>query len=114
MDEGLIYYKKLSDNATTPQRSTPQSVGLDLFSAESMVVPSRLQAVVKTDISVAIPVGTYGRIASRSGLAVKHGIGVLGGVIDPDYTGNLKVILNNNSGIDFSVFQGQRIAQLII
>ena len=114
MDEELVLYKKLSENAKTPHRSTPRSAGLDLFSAESTVVFSRSQVVIKTDISIALPIGTYGRIASRSGLALKHGISVLGGVVDPDYNGNLKVILNNNSGIDFYVVKGQRIAQLII
>ena len=61
-----------------------------------------------------MPLGTYGRLASRSGLALNHSIDVVGGVIDPDYTGQIMVILANNSKVDYRVKPGDRIAQLII
>ena len=57
----------------------------DLFSAESCVVPARKRLLIRTDLAVAIPTGFYGRVASRSGLALKKGIDVGAGVIDPDY-----------------------------
>ncbi len=68
---------------------------------------------VKTDISVAIPHGCYGRVAPRSGLAWKHFIDVGAGVIDEDYRGNVCVILFNFSDKQFVVKSGDRIAQLI-
>ena len=115
MDAGsLLLFTKLSNNAKSPHRSTSLSAGLDLFSAENIQLPSKSQAVIKTDISIALPAGTYGRIAPRSGLAVKKSIAVLAGVIDQDYRGNIKVVLFNHSESDFNVEKGQGIAQLIV
>ena len=59
-------------------------------------------------------VGTYGRIAPRSGLAVKNGISTGAGVVDRDYTGEVKVVLFNHSENDFEVKVGDRVAQLIL
>ena len=67
-----------------------------------------------TDISIAVPAGTYGRVAPRSGLASKHSIHTGAGVIDADYRGPVKVLLFNLSGTDFNVAPGDRIAQLIV
>ena len=60
--------------------------------------------MVPTDVVVALPAGTYGRIAPRSGLALKHGIDVGAGVIDPDYRGNVGILLFNFSDTDFAGF----------
>lgn len=70
--------------------------------------------LVDTDISIAVPEGTYGRVAPRSGLAVKHGIDTGAGVIDADYRGPVKVLLFNLSETDFEVQVGDRIAQIIV
>ena len=70
--------------------------------------------LVDTDISIAVPAGTYGRVAPRSGLASKHSIDVGAGVIDADYRGPLKVLLFNFSEVDFKVEEGERVAQLIV
>lgn len=67
-----------------------------------------------TDISIAVPAGTYGRVAPRSGLASKHSIDVGAGVIDADYRGPVKVLMFNLSNTDFKVEAGDRIAQLIV
>lgn len=66
--------------------------------------------MVSTGISMAIPEGYYGRVAPRSGLAVKNFIDVGAGVIDSDYRGELKVLLFNFSEVDFEVKKGDRIA----
>lgn len=70
--------------------------------------------MVDTDISIAVPAGTYGRVAPRSGLASKHSIDTGAGVIDADYRGPVKVLLFNLSDVDFKIAVGERIAQLII
>lgn len=70
--------------------------------------------LVDTDISIAVPAGTYGRVAPRSGLASKHSIDVGAGVIDADYRGPVKVLLFNFSEVDFKVEVGERVAQLIV
>jgi dUTP pyrophosphatase len=106
---------KLVPNATLPTRSTPGAVGYDLFSIDNYVVLPGRRVVVSTGISVSIPPGCYGRIAPRSGLAVKHGLDTLAGVIDPDYTGEVKVVLQNlDSHQPFVIRPGYRIAQLIL
>ena len=61
---------KLSDRATIPSRGSMYAAGYDLYSAYDMVIPRRGSAVVVLDIAISIPVGTYARIAARSGLAV--------------------------------------------
>jgi len=69
---------------------------------------------VKTDLSIAIPRGTYARVAPRSGLAWKKFIDVGAGVVDYDYRGNVGVILFNHGDEDFEVKKGDRVAQLIL
>lgn len=84
-----------------------------IYSAYDTVVPARGKGLVKTDIQIEVPYGTYGRVAPRSGLAWKNFIDVGAGVIDQDYRGNVGVILFNHSDVDFDVKKGDRIAQLI-
>lgn len=110
----MLHIMKLSATATLPQRSSPKAAGYDLSAAENIIVPAQGKAVVKTDLAIACPSGTYGRIAPRSGLAVKHFIDVGAGVIDEDYRGNIGVVLFNHSNENFNVKIGDRIAQLII
>ncbi|KAK3038124.1 hypothetical protein RJ639_029578 [Escallonia herrerae] len=106
--------KKLSDKAVLPSRGSPLAAGYDLSSAIEVKVPARGKALVPTDLSIAVPEGTYARVAPRSGLAWKHSIDVGAGVIDADYRGPVGVILFNHSDVDFVVKAGDRIAQLII
>jgi dUTP pyrophosphatase len=104
----------LSDLARVPQRGSEGAVGYDLFSAEEKMIAPRARVMIHTDIAMELPINCYGRIAPRSGLAWNHGIDVGGGVIDPDYRGNVKVILFNHSNVEFKVNIGDRIAQLIL
>jgi len=106
--------KKLSEHATVPTRGSAQAAGYDLSSAEECTVPARGKALIRTDLAVAVPAGTYGRVAPRSGLALKKGIDCGGGVIDADYRGNVGVILFNHGDEEFVVHRGDRIAQLIL
>ena len=73
-----------------PTRSTPDSIGYDLFSSTNTSIPPNSRKSVGLGFSIAIPQGLYGRIAPRSGLALNHNIDVAGGVIDPDYRGKSK------------------------
>ena len=109
-----VYIKKLDKLARTPTRANESDAGYDLFSIEKAYLPAGERKVVRTGISVAIPPGFYGRVAPRSGLAVKRGIDVLAGVIDSGYRGEIGVVLQNLSDYDFEFLQGERIAQLIL
>ena len=107
--------KKLHIHAKIPTRANPNDAGADLYSIESVVIPPLSRGVVKTGIALEIPVSYYGRVAPRSGLAAKHGIDVLAGVIDSSYRGEIGVVLlNTDSSNSFTVNVGDRIAQLII
>lgn len=75
--------------------------GIELCSAEDTSIPARGKGVVKTGLSIAIPSGTYARVAPRSGLAVKHFIDTGAGVVDEDYRGEVGVVLFNHSDVDF-------------
>jgi len=109
-----INVKKLSENATIPTQGTSFAAGYDLYAAEDAVVVCGTRKLIKTNISMEITPGYYGRIAPRSGLAYKNGIDILAGVIDSDYRGDIGVILyNTDKNIDFTVKKGDRIAQII-
>ncbi|PSN63038.1 dUTP diphosphatase [Corynespora cassiicola Philippines] len=112
--EQQLQVRFLSDKARAPTKGSAFSAGHDLYSAVDVVIPARGRAKVDTDIAISVPVGTYGRVAPRSGLAAKHGIDTMAGVIDSDYRGPVGVILANLSETDFEVKVGDRIAQLIV
>ena len=111
-----LLVKQLSDTAILPIRSTPGSIGYDLSFDESnpiLLQPGKLHAF-NTGIAIKCPVGTYARIAPRSGLTFNNNIHSMAGVIDPDYRGQLKVLLHNFGTKPQLIKPGQRIAQLII
>ena len=110
---GIVRFVKLTENAHKPTRGSAHAAGLDLYSACNATVPARERVLIPTDLQMQLPEGCYGRIAPRSGLALKHHIDVGGGVIDQDYRGNVGVILYNHSDTPFVVSCGDRIAQLI-
>ena len=109
-----LFVKKLDESAVIPTRGTALSAGYDLSSVADVVVPSLGRVAVPTGLAIKVPASSYGRIAPRSGLAFKHGIDVLAGVIDADYSGQVVCILYNTSGIDYEIKKGDRIAQIII
>jgi len=109
-----VYIKKLEESALIPTRSTDLDAGYDLYSTSDGIVPAGGRKVVSTGIAIAIPPPYYGRVAPRSGLAVKKGIDVLAGVIDAGYRGEVGVVLQNLSNEDYSFKKGDRIAQLIL
>lgn len=104
----------LHGDAKPPYRATPASAGLDLHAAESVTIDPGCRVMVPTGLAVAIPYGHAGFIWPRSGLAVKHGIDTLAGVIDADYRGEIKVALINHGQADIEIEVGDRIAQLLI
>jgi dUTP pyrophosphatase len=112
--DSSLLVKKLVPLATMPARGSEHAAGFDLAAVEEASVPAGGKSIVKTGLSVATPVGTYGRIAPRSGLAAKRMIHVLAGVVDTDYRGEVGVVLFNHGSEDFKIFPGDRIAQFIL
>ncbi|KAJ3552917.1 hypothetical protein NM688_g3897 [Phlebia brevispora] len=109
-----LLIKKHSDRARVPTRGSALAAGYDLYSAEHKTIPAHGKALVDTQLSIAVPAGTYGRVAPRSGLASKFMIDTGAGVVDADYRGIVFVLLYNLSDKDFEVKEGDRVAQLIL
>ena len=107
-------FVKMSTNAVTPTRVTEGSVGLDFYSPSDYIIPPHSQLLIPTQIKLQIPLGHYGRLASKSGLAILHQLHVGAGVIDPDYTGEIMVLLINTASRVSPIKKGDPIAQLIL
>lgn len=109
-----VTFIKKDPNASIPTRATVGAAGYDLSACVQCVVPSHGQVMVSTGLSLQMSMtDCYARVAPRSGLAAKHSIDVLAGVIDEDYRGVIQVILYNHGNRDFVINIGDRIAQLI-
>ena len=114
MDYVELLFVKMSSEAVTPTRTTEKSVGLDFYGPADYIIPPHSQLLIPTQIKLRIPLGHYGRLASKSGLAILHHLHVGAGVIDPDYTGEIKVLLTNTAQRAHSIVRGDPIAQLIL
>ena len=104
----------VESNARVPVQARQGDAGYDLVSMEGYNLAPGEREPFRTGIAVAIPEGYVGYIKPRSGLAFRHGIDVLGGVIDSGYRGEILVILINHGQTYFTVTPGDRIAQLVI
>lgn len=101
--------------AVAPSKGSVGAAGYDLYSVNECELPARGgRAMLSTGLSLTVPAGTYGRIAPRSGMAVKAGIDVLAGVVDRDYVDTVCVVLINHGHEDYRVAVGDRIAQLVL
>ncbi|WP_410525840.1 dUTP diphosphatase [Rickettsia endosymbiont of Oedothorax gibbosus] len=114
-----IKVKKLEHSVDIlPGYATQHSSGMDLMAAniEPITIKSQQVELVPTGICIALPSHLEAQIRPRSGLALKHGITVLNspGTIDPDYRGEIKVILVNHAKEDFVIERGMKIAQMVI
>ena len=105
---------KMSVNAITPTRATEGLIGLDFYSPSDYIIPPHSQLLIPTQIKLQIPLGHYGRLASKSGLAILHQLHVGAGVIDPDYRGEIMVLLINTASRVHPIKKGDPIAQLIL
>lgn len=114
MDELLV--KRIHRSAQLPLRAHDGDLGFDLYAAQPAVLPRGDWATVGTGIQIALPLGVAALVMPRSGLAARHGIGVLNspGLIDSGYRGELGVVLINHGHEPFHVSPGDRIAQLVI
>ena len=103
----------MSEKAISPHQATPGSVGYDLFTPIDFQIQPKEQKTVFIDLAIAPPEGYYAQLMSKSGLTVLYGLEVKAGVIDPDYTGNIGVVLKNNSDQPIEHLVGEQIAQLL-
>lgn len=109
-----LKFKQLDPRAVLPTRGSTYSAGLDLYCIEELRIEPHMRVAAHTGLSVAIPEGFYGRVAPRSGLAAKHGLDVLSGVIDADYRGEIICLLYNSGAEPLVLPAGSKMCQLII
>lgn len=109
-----LKFKKLSNKAITPTRNNQGDAGIDLYSIESYQLAPLERKLFHTDIAFEIPESYYGRIADRSGNALKKGLHALAGVVDAPYRGECGVLLVNLNSEPVQISIGDRIAQIII
>ena len=105
---------KLLPTACMLTHATSKSVSLDLYNPTNVLIPAHDKILVDMGVAFQIPMGYYGWIASRSGLAIHHHIHVGAGVVDPDYTGSVHVLLMNFSSQDHVIEKSHHIAQMIL
>jgi dUTP pyrophosphatase len=112
-----IAVRRVREDAVLPRQAYDGDVGFDLAACEGLTLAPGERAVVPTGIAVEIPEGYAGFVQPRSGLAARHGIGVVNspGLIDPGYRGEIRIVLlNTDTREAFTVEPGMRIAQLVI
>jgi len=127
----VLEVKRLFDDAELPHKGSDRAAGYDLHAHsyafivdgkvcdtvklddDVLVIPANSRCLVKTGVAMAVPKECYGRVAPRSGLALKKGIDIGAGVIDEDYRGEVGAILFNLNSEPFEVRKGDRIAQFI-
>jgi dUTP pyrophosphatase len=101
-----------------PAYATSHAAGMDIYAAVEgdFVLKGGETALIPTGFAIALPAGFEAQVRPRSGLAIKHQVGILNspGTIDSDYRGEVKVILTNFGKSDFVIKRGDRIAQLVI
>lgn len=106
--------KKLYEDAKVPTFAHPGDAGMDLYAREAITIPAGQKGIVPTGVAMAIPEGYVGLIWDKSGVAIKGGVKVLGGVIDAGYRGEVMVGMINLSDADYTFEAGHKVAQMII
>ncbi|MDO4154323.1 MAG: dUTP diphosphatase [Clostridia bacterium] len=111
--------RKVSENAVIPKRATGGSAGLDLCACidAPITLNGGETALIPTGLAIELPSAEYGAfVFARSGLAIKHGIGLLNsvGVIDSDYRGEIKVGVINQISEPYTIEPGERVAQMVV
>lgn len=118
MNRVKVEIKRLHPDSVVPTYKTEHAAGMDLsaYLESSLRLAPGERALVDTGIAIALPPGYEAQVRPRSGLALKHGVGLVNspGTIDADYRGEIKVVLINLGDDDFEIHAEDRIAQLVV
>jgi dUTP pyrophosphatase len=114
--EPRVLIRRLDAGLPLPGRARPGDAGVDLYAAAPATLAPGERVSVGTGVAVAIPPGHAGLVAPRSGLAQRHGLGIVNapGVVDSGYRGEIRVVLVNHGSEPVSLARGDRIAQLVV
>lgn len=110
----LIKFQKILDEAVIPHYAHTGDAGMDIFSAEEMVIKAGERKNIRTGLKMEMTDGFVGLVWDKSGLALKNGIKTMAGVIDACYRGEIGIVLANLSDQDYKIEKGQKIAQMLI
>ena len=112
----IIHYKHLTKYAHSPAKAHKEDACFDLRASEQITIPSHNYATARTELAIRIPSGHVGLIMSRSGLASNRGVFVLNapGIIDAEYSGEIKIVLGNMDDNNYLVERGDKIAQFTV
>jgi deoxyuridine 5'-triphosphate nucleotidohydrolase len=109
-----VTVRLLRPSGRLPHQASSEAAGYDIYAAEDVVVPARGRALVPTAIALGLPRDVEAQVRPRSGLALHEGIFAHFGTIDPDYRGELMVLLFSHRDTDYAVKAGERIAQIVL
>ena len=112
--EPVVIPTLASNGGYLPEYASEGAAGADLRASESVEIPPGGRAAVPTGLRLQLPPGHVGLVWPRSGLAIRHGLDTLAGVIDSDYRGEVRVVLVNHGNEPFRVAPGDRVAQLLL
>ena len=112
--EHYVKIKLLQENAKAPARATEHAAGYDIYCNEHFTLKPGARGLISTGFAMSVPHGMVALIWPRSGLAGKHGIDSLAGVVDSDYRGEVKVALINHGDSLVEFKPGDRIAQMVV
>ncbi len=110
----MIKVKKLTESARLPSYANPRDAGMDFYASETITLQPGERRLVPTGIAMAIPQGFVGLLWDKSGVATKFGIKTMAGVIDAGYRGEVKILVHNLSGVEYTFEQGMKVAQMLI
>jgi len=108
-----VQFKRLFPNAKIPTKVYDTDLGIDLYSAQTVVLHPHTVWKISTGIAIKLPKGYGAFIKDRSSVA-SNGLHVIGGVIDEEYTGEIKVVMANLTRKIITVSEGDKIAQLVL
>jgi dUTP pyrophosphatase len=116
LDLDRVEVRLLHPQAVAPERTRAGDAGYDLRAVTAFTLAPGERATVPTGVAIALPPGIAGLVVPRSGLAARHGLSVVNGpgLIDPNYRGEIRVILVNLGDESFAGQPGDRIAQLLL
>lgn len=110
----LVFFKPLHHEAKAPTRKSSGSAGIDLYALQETSVPAHGRTLTRTGVRVDLPVNHYGQLFPTSSLSLKTGLQVGAGVIDQDYTGEVLVLLLNNTPDEVIIAKHAKIAQMVV
>jgi len=109
-----IKVKKLYQDAIIPQVMRVGDAAVDFYAYKNYIMKPGERIIVETGVAIAIPEGYWGNVRDRSGLAGKHGLHIMAGVIDSNYRGEIQVVIVNLGQETYQIEKGHRICQMII